>query len=158
MSAASRAPIHSCAAASAASAIRLRAAASETGRGRRALELGAAHQREARIGHAVAALEVAVEAADRRQCAGNRAIGERVRALPAVRQIGAQIAWFEVGEIARARFAAEMAAQEIEESADIALVGFDRIGGETALVAQMRDPLAEQGGSCRHVGNPKRQR
>ena len=39
---------------------------------------------------------------------------------------------------------------EIEEDADIALVRLDRIGRKAPLVADMDDPLAEEGRSCRH--------
>ena len=69
----------------------------------------------------------------------------RAGALAAECQIGAQIARFEPREVGRAGFVAEVIGQESQQRRHIALIGFQRVGGEAALVAQMRDPLRKQG-------------
>jgi hypothetical protein len=44
-----------------------------------------------------------------------------------------------------------MAAQKAQKRRNIALIRFNGIVRETALVAQMRGPLREQGGGGRHA-------
>ncbi len=69
-----------------------------------------------------------------------------IRALAAKRQISAQIARFELGEIAAVRFGAEMIGEETEKRRHVALIGRNGIGRETPLVADVGDPLGEKGG------------
>ena len=95
----------------------------------------------------MAALQIAEESANGRQRPRNRSIRQCIEALPAVRQVSAQIARFELGEISGLCFAAQMVGEEPQKRRDIALVSLDRIGREPPLIAQMRDPLGKEGGS-----------
>ena len=68
-----------------------------------------------------------------------------------MREVGAQVARFEVRQVARAGFTAQMRLQEAKEGGDVALVGFYRIGRKAPLIAQMRDPFNEKSGASSSI-------
>ena len=67
--------------------------------------------------------------------------GKRIRPLPTMCEIGAQIARLQLRQILCPRLAAQMHAQKAQKRRNITLIRRNRIVRETALLAQMRGPV-----------------
>lgn len=117
---------------------------------------GLAEARSARRGEGcggefAVALAEAGEGAQGRELAHQRAVADAVP--PALAEKGAQVDGLESGDIRKRRGTIEMLGEECGELAEIARIGFQRLGREAPLGRKVAEPVAAERVEIGHEGN-----